>query len=814
MRRIFAGLFLVAMTTLMLELTLIRVFDVIWYSNMAYLIITLAMFSFGIAGVYVSLRPPKSPDRMGGYLALLALLFGVLSLLLLPALNYLEADIELLYTKPAEGAVYFLLVYLLLTLPFLFSGMIFALVFNAQSSKIQSLYFFDLVGAGIGCVILLPLLPRIGPGGLLFIACAFALLASALFWGRKRWSVAITIIALMVAAVPFARDEGYYDFKEHVSKRGLKELRLGERVEKTYWDPVSKIDVVRFPYRKEINYDGGSQTSYILPFDGDYEKLRRAMPRVIPGVIPGAHGTEFTGSGVVVSHYLKRDRGQEVLVIGSAGGQETKAALLYGAGHVDAVELVGYVVDLGKHVYAEYNGNIYNDPRVDYRADEGRAYLRASGKKYDIIQMFSNHTSSSIAAGTGAMATTYLQTAEAYVEYFTHLKPDGILHINHHVYPRMITTAAVAWKKLGRGDFRRHVIVAEGIKTQDNLATVLIKMTPWTAEEVKVVRSWLVDFQEIVEEPTNPQDSFLSDVFYSGEFPDKLADRLAYRATPATDNRPYFNFLRKSTAQLEPDPHGFLTYSTAALLNSQLRRGFSPTDIVHLVITAAASLFFGVLFIFVPLFFSQAGRTRWRNKGNTLLYFGCLGGGFIIFELVFIQLFMKLIGHPLHTYSAVVFVLLLAAGIGSLSTEKLKIDTGRRWYLPFAGIVSTAVLLLMFFQPVSNLFLESPAVVRILVSALMLFPMGFFLGMPFPLGILAIKDEPHGAIPWAWALNGLFTVVGGLLSVIFSILLGFRESLAIAISIYVVALWALSRIRAPRLPREPGRPVEYGSSVS
>jgi hypothetical protein len=72
--------------------------------------------------------------------------------------------------------------------------------------------------------------------------------------------------------------------------------------------------------------------------------------------------------------------------------------------------------------------------------------------------MNSNHTSSSIAAGSGALSATYLQTTDAYKEYFSHLKEDGILHINHHIYPRMVLTAAKAWQELGLTDFKKHVL--------------------------------------------------------------------------------------------------------------------------------------------------------------------------------------------------------------------------------------------------------------------------------------------------------------------------------------------------------------------
>ncbi len=788
-RRIAPGLFLIALTTLMLELTLIRVFDVIWTPNMAYMVITLAMFCFALSGIYVALRPVKDVANVPRHLAAISLLFGVLALAFLPIMNALPIDFDNLLQHPTHGVVQFILMYGALALPFFLSGLVFTIVFSTYAEAIRTLYFWDLTGAGLGCIILVPLLPHFGPGGMLFIACGFALFASGLFLGNRRWLATSIAAGIMLIVVPLVATDGYLDFVEHTLKRGTKIFRAQGLVERTYWDPISKIDVVNHGSRKDILYDGGSQTSVITRFDGNLRELRKTLP--------ANSFTQFTSPGVLASHVLKEQSDQDVLVIGSAGGQEVKAALTYGAKHVDAVELVGFVVRMGKEIYADYNGNFYNNPNVYYTTGEGRSFLRSTDKKYDIIQIFSNHTSSSIAAGNGAMSPTYLQTAEAYKEYFQHLKEDGILHINHHVYPRMVSTAALAWHRLGRGDFRKHVMVFESAskRFQDNLPTLLIKMQPWTADEAETLKRFFGVAVSLVEDPIEPKRSFLSEDFYTGEFPSNLARNLPFRAGPSTDDNPYFNFLRQTLGELQADPERYLNYSTASLLNSQLLPGFFPQDVAHLIITAVAAVVFILAFVFIPLYFSTAGRSDWPGKGSTLLYFACLGAGFIIIELIFIQLYMKLIGYPLYTYSTVVFALLLSAGIGSYSADKLGIDLSSRWQLPFAGIGIYGGVLLATHQIVFDMFLTTPTAVRILVATASIFPLGLFMGMPLPLGILAIKDQPKGAIPWAWGLNGLFTLVGGLLSVLSSIFLGFKITLLLAICVYGVAYFAFRRVR-------------------
>ena len=798
MKKIYAGLFLISCATLLLELSLLRVFDVILYSNISYLVITSALFCFGLAGVYSSIRPLPSRVYLHNYISKLSALFAISAILILPVTNTLPFDYGMISKEPVMQLFYFLLLYFFLALPFFFAGLMFTTIFTIYALKIQRLYFWDLFGAAIGSAVIIPLVPVIGPAGNLFVVTSFGLLAGALFSINWKYKLTGVFLAVIVFAVPFLKSD-YFEFTVHVNKRGIKTASEKNWIEYTYWDPISKIDVINPPHGKfkHIAYDGGSQSSFIYPFDGDYNKLRNELPDSVT--------KHFWSRGVIVSHFLKQNESYDALIIGSAGGQETKAALTFGAKSIDAVEMVGAVVDIGKHKYAKYNGNIFNHPKVTCVVEEGRSFLRRTNKKYDIIQIFSNHTSSSIAAGTGAMATTYLQTAEAYVEYFTHLKPSGILHINHHVYPKEITTAALAWKSLGLKDFKKHVIVYELQGIQDNLPTLLIKMSPWTESEFRKLQYFFSletdekKYNWVYKPVVNPfveRDNFLSDDFFTGNIPEELIDKIPFRVAPSTDDKPYFNFLRKKYKVLNEDSSSYLNLSTASLLNKQLKGGIIPVDVIHLIVTAVLSVIFIFLFVFIPLRFSNAGKSgKWSGKKNTLVYFSCLGMGFIIFELVLIQIFMKLIGSPLYTYSTIVFVLLVAAGLGSFYTNKLNISLENRWYLPFVGIIVTSAVLLIIHPYIFYFYLASDIIIRILVAIILLAPLGFFLGMPFPLGILATEKQPIGAIAWAWAMNGLFTVVGGLLSVFLSIQFGFRITLIIAIIIYGMAFLVFSRVR-------------------
>jgi len=812
MRRLVLGVSLTALVTLVLELVLTRVFDVILMANMAYMVITCAVFAFGLAGLYTTIWPLHDRGPAGSVLALLAALFAVAAVALLPTLNLLPFDWDRLGDSlPGQAAAFFAM-YAALVIPFFLAGLILTTAFSRHARAIQTLYAWDLAGAAIGCVLLIPFLPTIGPGGLLFLVASLALVASALFATRPVWRAGALGGAVCVAVVPYLLPARALEFREHIDKRGVAVAQRAGKIEFTRWDPISKIDVI--PIHDTVGhdgdsvlisnagwhvaYDGGQQSTNLFRFDGDFARLRSELDRGAPGAVL----ENFWQRGVLASHYVRRDTGSRVLIFGSAGGQETKAALLYGAAKVDAIEMVGTVVELGTGPYSKAIGDIFHDPRVQVHVGEGRSFLRASPERYDIIQVFSNFTSSSISNGSGSISPAYLQTAEAYEEYFTHLTPGGILHINHQVYPRMVTTAALAWRRLGRSDFRRHVLVFERPNRVDFLPTMLIKMSPWTEAEVSdLKRFFATDVagegpHDLVENPLDPAHGFLSDAFYSGAFPAPLAANMAWRATPVTDDNPFFYFYRKRLSKLRTDSAGFLGPSVAGILNAELKRGWVPLDLIHLVVVGAVAILFTALSIGLPLLLAPVGRKRWAGRPAAMGYFACLGAGFIMLELVLIQLFMKLIGSPLYTYSTVIFTLLFAAGLGSRASAAARVGEERWWGIPFVGVLAAGLLLLVGHEAIIHAMLARPLPVRVLAGAAAIFPLGLFLGMPFPLGILWVERRPAGAVAWAWGLNGVFTVVGGVATAVLAMAFGFRITVIIALAIYGVAFSLFAAMRA------------------
>ncbi len=768
---------LIALSTLFYELSLIRILDILWYPHFAYMVITLALLGFGIAGVITSIVADKW--KMGNKTLLvltLALAFAYAGVFFL--LDRFHVDFRE-FTSVSNLALRVLVVFSGLVIPFFLSGLILSILFTENAKEFGKLYFWDLVGASIGCILVPLLVPYFGGPGLLFVAAGMALIAVGLL-GQSRAVTSLFLLAGFAAmGFQFFLDKPYLEISYHMDKRNFRSLQGGHIL--TRWDPISRIDLIQ--YREQfvwIAYDGGTQTSYFYTFDGDYDKLRKSLPEKAV--------SQFWDRFVFASHWLKEGTGAKVLIIGAAGGQETKGAVAFGASEVDAVEMVGSVIALGKEKYAT---EPYNNPIVNAVRGEGRSFLRSSNKTYDIIQMMSNHTSASVASGSGAVSPNYLQTTDAYKEYFSHLSKNGVLHVNHHIYPKMVLTAAKAWKEMGREDFGRHVLLYYANRWF-NLPTLLIKMEPWTQAEVDRVHDLLGGGYARIYNPLDPGSSKLDPDFFTGTLSEDLLAKIPYRIEVPTDDRPFFNHLRKRLAPVSDD-EPYVDLSIKRLLNDSIKHGI-PMDIIHLVVSAGAALMIAVVCLFGPLVFSRVGRERWDGKASFVAYFACLGAGFIAIELIFIQFFHKLVGFPLYTYVTVVFAFLISAGIGSYATDIMKLASRRvARYLPFAAIPLYGLLLLMLKEPLLNYFLQWPTFMRMAATVVLIAPLGFFLGMPFAIGIASSYDKGRGAVGWAWAVNGLFTVIGSVASIVAAIYIGFFQTLLIAFAVYILAGLLLPR---------------------
>ena len=789
---------LLAFAGLFVEILLVRIFDTIVGPNAAYTIVTLAVLGGGIAGLAIAFRPgwPERICAPAGR-ARIAIATAWAVLLIYPALQTLPFSIERIGDEPVLQGFSFLALFACLSLPFFLIGLgvASALTWSRQPHWI---YGADLLGAALGAVAVSPLLPSLGPAGALAAAAGVLLVGAAFTRSTPRVrAVPVAILALLLLGASTTGLFRDLDVESHAQKRGARETELRTNAEFRRWDSVSKIEVVdlterdpttgaivRGTHRKLISYDGGSQSSHIYPFDGDFERLRARLPE---GVIE-----HFWQRGLLASHYLLRDRGARTLVIGCAGGQEVKAALLYGAGHVDALDLVETVIELGTERYAEYNGGIFLDPRVRFFQAEARAYLAARPQPYDLIQVFSYHNSARLAAGGGAIKAYYLETAEALTLFLESLTEDGLLQINQAFYPRVLTTLGEAMADAGWSDPASHVVVYARDGLEDH-ATIIISRRPWDRARLADLDALLLakgpsegrTYRRVID-PLDPARSFLPPALWirSDAEARALRERAPYRLDPVTDDRPFAYFLRKNLARIEEDSTRFVDRSIAELLQQPFTGGWVlPRDLAHLAVTGAFGVLLALGAALAPWRISRAGRESWPGRPAALAYFACLGAGFLIIELTMVQLGLRAIGVPIQAYATTIGTLLISAGIGSMMSARFR----NAPVLAFALLLTAGSGFALAYPHIWPQIQGVPLALRISIVSLVMAPLGFGLGIPFPLGVAALRAAPPGSIAWAWTANAVFTALGGVGSAICALLFGLQGTLWIGLAIYLAA---------------------------
>jgi len=448
--------------------------------------------------------------------------------------------------------------------------------------------------------------------------------------------------------------------------------------------------------------------------------------------------------------------------------------------------------------YADYSLHLYERPEVHIHVGEGRSYLRSTAQQFDVVQMTLVDTWASTAAGAFALSENNLYTVEAFREYFEHLKPDGMIAITRWEFRhprealRVVAVAMDALHQLGVADPARHFMVAsQGALDEDGIAVVVLaKKTPFTAQEEETVLNYLDDYDEITPLylPSQPGQNAFSELIASND-PYAFARRYAYNVAPVSDNAPFFFFTLKAGQMLS---------------DKGLRAGIDwkvNLGVLVLLLVLIISVCAVLAFLVVPLAL-KTGRTR--QSPFPLLYFVALGLGYILVEIAFIQRFVLFLGHPTYALTVVIFLLLLSSGAGSLFS-RLWLPRAEMGWMPLTLVVATLLTYVVFLPSRLAGLVGLAFGYRLLVSGLLLIPLGFVMGMPFPTGLRALAALPaaesregkasDNAVEWAWAMNAAASVLGSVLAMLIAIQFGLTVTLACGAGAYLTALGLMPVLR-------------------
>lgn len=781
------------------EILLLRLFSIIQWHHFAFMVISVALLGYGASGTFLALAQQWLLPRCVEVFLGSAVLFGLTAVGSFVLAQHVPFNpLEVIWDVRQWG--YLLLLYLVLSLPFFCAATGVGLAFARWPAHSGRIYRSDLLGAGsgaLGIVLALSIFPLTTCLMLLsalgFGAAGLASLDST--GARRRWlPVALALCGLVLPgawpqawlALRMSEYKGLSQalrvpdatvLSERSSPLGLLTVVHSPTIPFRYAPDLSLHNVVDIPPQLGLFTDSNN-LSVITQYDGQRAPL--AYLDFLPSALP--------------YHLLQHPR---VLILGAGGGMEVLQARYHQAHTIDAVELNPQVVDLVQRVHAEFAGHLYSAPDVRVHRAEARGFVTTSRDPYDLIQVALLDSFSASAAGVHALNESYLYTVEALQAYVHHLQPGGFLAITRWLKlpPRdslkLFVTALLALERFGVAQPARQLALIRGWQT----ATLLVKQGEFTADEITIMRAFCdaraFDIAYYPGMPAalanryNMQEApylFAGAMALVGNNRDEFLRRYKYEITPATDDRPYFF-------------HFFKWRVLPEMLALRGQGGLPLLEWGYVLLSATllqASVV-SVGLIVLPLWRLRryAGALRYRRRIG--VYFAALGVAFLFIEIAFIQRFILFLSHPLYATAVVLCAFLVFAGLGSGYAARLTrraqgmLDVQRPIAYAVAGIVSMALLYLVLLGPLFQRCLWLPGVAKIALTLVLIAPLAFCMGLPFPLGLAYVGTHIPAMIPWAWGINGCTSVLSAILATMLAMHYGFTVVVGLALGLYVLA---------------------------
>jgi len=686
-----------------------------------------ALLGWGLGGFLLhAFRDRLSPSReRAGLLTLLYAASLPLSLWLIVRLPFL----------PDRLAYYFLI-----SLgPFLLAGAALSMVFDLHRDQTGSLYFADLLGAGTGALLVTLLLAWLGGEGTVLACALFPLVAAVCFSPRR--AVPAALVAIVVLAGAFTNEStGIFKIRSAPTKGMYRHMaeHPGTKVALTGWNAYSRIDAVTgfpSPYLARLYIDSDAWTS-LLRWDGRMESASWAREwfRALP-------------------FKLAPER-PETLVIGPGGGSDVLVALGAGSARVTAVELNPLMLEFVRHFGAE-GGNLYDHPQVEAVLSEGRTLVRRTDRRFDVILLGFVDSWAAVASGGLSLSENHLYTVEAFRDYCDRLTPEGMLVILRWDVdiPRLVSNAVAL---LGPEEAGKRLLVLlekRGTEQEPPQMIFVLRARPFTEVETAEVMAWPKARPVIV--PGRHVDPPYADLFGGRKTLAQYVAEADSRVDPVTDDRPFF-FARQK-------PWGLPWSMGLAFLTILLPLAFLCAAFVAKGRPASAS----------P-----------RAYRGSVVYFACLGLGFIAVELALLQHLTLLLGHPIFTLSVLLFTLLLAGGLGSYRSAGVRPEVVCAW------VVGLGVVYALGLPRVVPSLLALPLSARLALAVVVTAPLGFAMGMPFPRGLVLAAKAGLPAPPFYWGLNGILSVAGSLGTMVVAVTSGFTAAMLAGCLCYAAAALA------------------------
>jgi MFS family permease len=791
---IYVGVALVSASVLALQVIFTRIFSIMIWHHFTYLIVGVALLGGGAAGVFLAVRRWKH-EVIRRRLGVIALAFSLSTLMMLAIVSFVHFDPLRMNDLPrtvAGLAIYFAGLFTTFTL----GGLVIAGAFSVWSYYAHRLYFADLLGAGVATLAVIWVVHTLSaPSAIILVALLSA--AAALLFGVKarwRWLTPALLVGQAILLIASLVQPIYLPVPESKPLHWALQASGADRPEYMRWNPVARVDVTPaievdepmivggvsqryFANRPEdrryrlnfVTLDGTSMTG-LFEFDGDLSKFA------------------FLQHAIISAPYLLSKPEPTTLLVGVGGGIDILLARLHDARRIVAIDLNSDVVDLVVHHYADFTGNLATGA-TEVLTAEGRNFLTSTTEQFDVIQGIGLDNIAALNTGAYVLSESYLYTVEAFDLALDRLTPEGVFSWTRAATDppietlRLVGLAAEALRQRGISDPAAHIVVVEN----DNQSAInlLVSPSPFSAAQVERLEDWAgANGFPVLHDPFTLRTTAYA-AYLNAENPRAFEEAYPFNIYPVTDDHPFYYNYFKWDRLLEG---GARTGNLSARV---------PMGNIILLTMLVFTLIVAAVFVMLPLWRNQRAGLATPNAGKMLTYFSALGLAYMFVQIVLIQRFTLFIGYPTLAITTTIFSMLVFSACGSLVGQRLFRVEAR---LPVVIlIVSTLIALYVFVMPpIFSALLGLPDTARVVVSILMIAPLAFFMGMPFPTGIRAVGQRTPELVPWAWGMNGVFSVLGSTAVIIVSMFSSFTISLAAAALIYAVAAMVAPALRQTR----------------
>ena len=800
------GLFLISAATLIFEINLTRLFSVTQFYHFAFMIVSIALLGFGASGTALTIYPKLAERSALRNLAFLCIAAGTSIILAYLLINRLPFDS---FSIAWDRRQVFILIfhYVALAAPFFFSGLAVGSLLQAYPQAVNTTYATNLFGSAIGCLAALALPGWLGGEGTVIVSAGLAS-ASALICfiqlGRSEerlpipgilLSACLLLLALVDTSLRASHRPAFAWLELAISPyKSLSYALQYPNTEVIYqrWNAFSRIDVI---HSRGVHSFPGLSYRYLQPLppqDGLFVDGDELSP-----ILLSSEDADFAGSLSAALAYQLRPRAS-VLILEPRGGLDIITAQEQGAAHITVVEINPLIVEAASEVY--------HQPGVQVIVESDRSFLHRTNGQYDIIVHSLATSYHPVRSGAYSLAEDYRYTIEAFQDAYAHLAPGGILLVTRWLQTppseslRTFGLAVTALERIG-ADPHQQIVAFRGYNT----ITFLIKETPFTTIELQSLRDFASEmaFDLVITPDLQPDEvnrfNILPEPTYYLTFNSLIATQprrdfyrsYPYDVRPPSDDHPFFGH--------------YFKWGQARQLLAEVGKTWQPfggAGYFVLLALLGLAIVLAAILIVLPVLLAQirthSAGINLRSAAAPLFYFGTIGLAFLLVEIPLIQRFILFLGNPSYAITTVLFCLLFFSGLGSVASNHLDIR------LTLAGLILVLWVTIRLLPTVFEHTLGFPLPLRLGVAVLILTPLGFLMGMPFPAGIRQITDQTRTGgkkgiplIPWIWAVNGAASVIAAVAAALLALSLGYSWVLWIGALCYTIA-WITLMVAAPR----------------